>query len=248
MSQLSPRWLATVAAVSGLAWACAGNQKPVESPQDEAAESAPVMKTTPPAVDDSVPAPNGQPAGMPPSDPPPQSSNGSSPTNALGAPGAGTPRTDASLSEAQIARIAELANTAEIEQGNVARTKAKDARVKAFAAKMVKHHGQAKTEQARLVRKLDLRSEDSPRAAALKSEGDATLASLKSATGAGFDVAYIDSQVTAHEKVLSTIDEQLMPSAKSESVVSALRVAREAVAAHLEEAKGLQRELSTASK
>jgi putative membrane protein len=55
---------------------------------------------------------------------------------------------------------------------------------------------------------------------------------------------YIDSQVTEHQKVLDTVDQQLLPSAQSPEVRDALQKAREKVAAHLEEAKRLQTELA----
>jgi putative membrane protein len=227
--------MSTLAAAISLTWGCAGDPKPAESPDGE------VMKTVPPTAEDSAPAPNGEPTGMPPSEPSSQSSPQGGPANALAAPAASV----APLTEGQIARIADVANTAEIEQGKLAQTKAKNPRVRAFAAKMVKHHGQAKTEQARLLRELSITSAESATASALESDGEKALLSLKSASSGDFDAAYLDGQVTAHEKVLSTLDEQLLPSARSESVVSALRVARSAVAAHLDEAKAIRGELAT---
>lgn len=225
--------------MSGVAWGCAGDQKEPETPASEAAEQAPVMKTTPSPGEESAPAPTGQPAGLPQAEP--QSANGTQ-NNVLAAPTVQPNR--AKLSEDQIARIADLINTAEVDQGKLAQTKAKSARVKAFAAKMIKHHGQAKTEQAKLAKQLNITSAESADAAALKSDGEQTLSTLKTTPAADFDMAYIDSQVTGHEKALATIDEQLLPSAKSEGVVSALKLGREAVAAHLAEAKELRAELA----
>ncbi|MDF3064939.1 MAG: uncharacterized protein K0R38_540 [Polyangiaceae bacterium] len=242
MSQFSCRILLTLAACSGLACGCAGDQKEAETPAGEAADQAPVMKTTPSPGEESEPAPNGPPAGLPQAEP--QSSSGTQ-NNVLAAPTLEPARE--SLSEGQIARIAELVNTAEIDQGKVAQTKAKFPRVKAFAAKMVQHHGHAKAEQAKLASRLNIRVADSSEAAALKTEGEATLTTLKSTPAADFDVAYIDSQVTGHQKVLAAIDGQLLPSAKTDTVVSALKMGRDAVAAHLEEAKAIQAELAKAS-
>ncbi|RYZ06111.1 MAG: DUF4142 domain-containing protein [Myxococcales bacterium] len=239
MSHLSHRTVFTLAALSALASACAGDQREPETPAGEA-EQAPVMKTTPSPGEESAPAPNGQPAGLPQAEP--QSMQGNSQNNVVAAPA--VQPAQAKLSEDQIARVAELVNTAEVDQGKLAQSKAQSPRVKAFATKMVNHHSQAKAEQAKLVKQLNLTAAESPEAAALKSDGAQTLSTLKTTPAADFDRAYIDSQVTGHQKVLTTIDEQLLPSAKSERVVSALKLGREAVAAHLAEAKEIQDELS----
>lgn len=243
MSQFSSRPALLCAAALACVWSCAGAQHAPELASAGAVEQAPVMETTPPAGADAAPAPNGQPPGLPPL----QGVNAGTENNTLASPAVGAPA-KAQLSEEQIARIAELVNAAEIAQGKLAGTKAKSARVKAFAAKMVNHHGQAQAEQARLGKQLHLSSAESAEAATLKTEGERTLATLKSAPAADFDRAYVDSQVAVHQTALALIDEQLLPSAKTDGVVRALRVARDAVAAHLEEAKALQAELPKATK
>jgi putative membrane protein len=227
-----------------LACGCAGDQKGAESPVGEV-EQAPEMTTTPPAGNENTTPPTGQPAGLPQAEPPTQGLNSVTPSNALGTSTA-TPEAPvrATLTEAQIARVADLVNTAEIEQGKLAQTKARSPKVKAFAAKMVSHHQMAKNEQARLAKRLDLSPAESADAAALQTDGKSTMKSLKEAKSADFDALYLDGQVTSHQKVLATLDEQLLPSAKSPDVTRALRAAREAVASHLEEAKTLRAELS----
>jgi putative membrane protein len=145
------------------------------------------------------------------------------------------------LSEAQIAKVSELVNTAEVEQGKLAQGRSKDAGVKKFAAMMVKHHSEALTEQAKLVKKLKLTAADSATAAQLKAEGEKTLETLKAADAAGFDAAYLTSQVDGHQKVLDLIDTQLLPAAKTPDVVDALRRGRAIVENHLGEARALQK-------
>lgn len=144
------------------------------------------------------------------------------------------------LTEGQLARVGDLVNTAEIEQGKLAQRKAKGAAVKRFADKMVKHHGEAMREQATLVKKLKLTPADSAAAATLKADSEKTLEALKGTDAAGFDAAYIKSQVDGHQKVLDLIDSELSPSAKTPEVVDALRKGRAAVEQHLTEARALQ--------
>jgi putative membrane protein len=144
------------------------------------------------------------------------------------------------LSEAQIAKITELVNTAEVDQGKVAQGKAKAPAVKKFADMMVKHHTEGKQEQAKLFKKLNLTPADSATATALKADGESTLKTLKDADAAGFDTAYVKSQVDGHQKVLDALDAQLLPAAKTPELADGLRKMRATVEAHLTEAKKLQ--------
>jgi putative membrane protein len=144
------------------------------------------------------------------------------------------------LTEGQMVRVGELVNTAEVEQAKLAQVKAKAAGVKKFAAMMIKHHGDALREQAKLAKKLGLTAADSATAAMLKADGEKTLETLKKADATGFDAAYVASQIDGHQKVLDLIDTQLLPAAKTPEVRDTLGRARAVVEQHLNEAKALQ--------
>lgn len=60
---------------------------------------------------------------------------------------------DAVLTEGQVAFLADLASSAEVEQGKLAQGKAKSPVVKKFADMMVKDHAEALQEQAKLFKK-----------------------------------------------------------------------------------------------
>jgi putative membrane protein len=155
-------------------------------------------------------------------------------------PAPASPPAKEALSEAQVAMIADLANTAEVEQGKLAQGKARAPGVKKFADMMVKHHGEAKTEQAKLFKKLNLTPADSPTAAALKAQGEKTVDTLRKTDAAGFDAAYVSSQVDGHQKVLEALDSQLLPAAKTPELAEGLRKMKATVEAHLKEAQSLQ--------
>jgi putative membrane protein len=161
-------------------------------------------------------------------------------SEAAAAAAAPAPVPKEALNEAQIAKITDLANTAEIDQGKLALGRAKAPGVKKFADMMVKHHGEAKQEQTKLFKKLNLTMADSSTATALKNDGDRTLADLKKADAAGFDAAYVTSQVDAHQKVLDALDAQLLPAAKTPELAENLRKMRATVEQHLKDAKALQ--------
>lgn len=143
------------------------------------------------------------------------------------------------LSESQMAKVSDLVNNGEVAQAKLAQRKSKNAAVKAFADKMVKHHEQALREQAKLVKKLNVTPADSSTAASLKTDGDKTLKSLEESDAAGFDALYVKSQIDGHQKALDLLDTQLIPSAKTPEVVDALRKGRAVVEHHLAEARAL---------
>jgi putative membrane protein len=237
MHPYSARSVITALSLALLLGACAEQQAQAEAPQ----QSTPVDAPEP----GEVPAPNGQPTNMPPDEPPTRASNEA----ATGSPVAAADSTTAlpaALTEGQIAHIADMANTAEIEQGKLALSKAKAPRVRAFAQKMVKHHEQAKAEQKKIIKELQLSPAESPESNVWKTDGDRAIGALRGASGSGFDRAYVDGQVDAHQKALDTIDKRLVPSAQNERIKSALLKAREVVASHLDEARSLQAELPKA--
>ncbi len=205
----------------------------------------PACASTPPAVS-AEEVRDGE--ALPPAPPvppaPPSSGSAPAPTAsdepaAVTASPAAAPAKEA-LTEAQIAKLSDLVNTAEVEQGKLAQGKAKAANVKKFAAMMVKHHGDALREQAKIAKKLNLTPADSATSASLQADGEKTLEMLKKTEAAGFDAAYVTSQIDAHQQVLELLDTQLLPASKTPEVTEALRRARAVVEQHLTQAQALQ--------
>jgi putative membrane protein len=144
------------------------------------------------------------------------------------------------LSDAQIARITNSVNAAEIEQGKLARSKATDARVKQFAERMVKHHSQAKDKQA----KLELDSAESALSTKLEHDASTTLGALRANADASFDQEYMGAQVKEHQRVLDTIDQELLPNAKNDKLEAYLKEVRSTVESHLKDARDLEAKLT----
>lgn len=215
---------------ASLAAACAGDQKAAPTQADVASGDA--LPAAPPVP--AEPASTDSPATA--SAPVVEQSSATKPAPAPAVE-------QKSLTEAQIALFTELANGGEVEQGKVAQSKAKAPAVKQFAAMMVKHHSEAQQEQAKLFKKLNLTTAESPAAAELKADGDKTLTALKESSPADFDRTYIAAQVEAHEKVLKAIDEKLLPAAHDAELTTGLRKLRATVEAHLTQAKTLQGQL-----
>ncbi len=254
MSHLSFRTGLTLVASLALLSACGSDQKTANMPENVPPAEAPADTATPPGST----SPNGEPVGTPPASPPPeagpQSRMDATSNNTLAAPGAPTtqttPATQATmpaLTENQVAMITELANTAEIEQAKLAQNKAKSASVKKFAATMIKHHGEAKAQQTKLYQSLKLTPAQSASSSQLKTDADKTLGSLRAADGSAFDTAYMESQVAEHQKVLDTIDGQLLPASSDQALTDELTKMRATVSSHLQDARDILSELQKKS-
>jgi putative membrane protein len=227
-----------VVSFSAVCLACGSEQsRPSNTAENVPVVQAPVDSTS--AEVDEAPRADADPAMVPAASPQQGSADRSSP-NQLATNSASTPVAAPRLSEAQIAMVTDLANSSEVEQGNLAQSKAKSPEVKKFAAMMIKHHTEAKNDQAKLYKQLSLTPTQSQQATLLKEDADKTLGSLRAADGGNFDVAYMNSQVDAHQKVLDSINQELLPAAADQRLVDSLNKMKAAVEAHLNEARSLQ--------
>ena len=147
-------------------------------------------------------------------------------------------------SDAQIAAIVVTANQVDIDAGRLAKSKAHSPQVKEFAQRMITDHSGVNKSATELVQKLHVTPEPNPTSESLQKGGDANIAKLKSLSGAAFDKAYIDHEVTYHEAVLNALDKTLIPSAQNAELKALLVKVRPAFVAHLDMAKQIQAELS----
>lgn len=199
-------------------------------------KSSPDTTTPEPAVTEPTP---------PPADPTPASDPATDP---LPAPAAETPPPAAEvpkLADAEIAAILKAANNSEIEQGKLAKTKAKNKHVKDFAAMMVKDHTDMNKKGDAIAKKANLEPKDNEISAHMTDEAKTTLEQLKgTAKGQDFDIAYIDAQINAHTQVLEAIDKRLLPSVQNADLKTELEAARPKVEAHLGQAKEIKAMIS----
>ena len=140
----------------------------------------------------------------------------------------------------QIAMIAVTADNVDIEAAKLAATKTSNSKVKDFANLMVRDHTSVNKKATNLAKKLKITPEESDTSRSLKSDGDKTLEKLRGMSGAEFDKAYVDNEVTYHESVAKVVDETLIPNAKNAELKSLLESAKPIFASHLSHAKELQ--------
>src|SRR5687768_8801304 len=143
----------------------------------------------------------------------------------------------------QIAMIAVVAGSIDIDTGKLAAQKAHGKRVKEFAELMVRDDTDVNEKATALVKKLGVTPEESTTSKSLRADGDKLIGKLKTLHGPEFDRAYVDNEVAYHEAVLGVLDKTLIPNTKNAELKSLLESARPVFASHLEHAKMIQASL-----
>jgi putative membrane protein len=148
------------------------------------------------------------------------------------------------VTDAQIAKISDTVDSGEIEQANVASSRARNDRVKQFAQHMIEQHTASKEKGAALVHSAQITPETSSISSRLQTDGMQMVQSLKAADATSFDTTYIAGQIQEHQQVLNLLTTQLIPSATSDDLKQALQSTRAMVERHIAEAKSIQQSLT----
>jgi putative membrane protein len=153
-------------------------------------------------------------------------------TQSASDPATGMPE-PGSLTDHQIAAIADGANSAEIAQAQLALTKASDPQVRQFATMMIEHHGEAKEE----LQKLNLSPTESQKSRQMAQKSQETLEQLQQKSGSEFDRAYMQAQLEGHRQVLEALNSDLLPNAKNPELAEYLQKMKPRVESHLRQAE-----------
>ena len=150
------------------------------------------------------------------------------------------------LTDAQIVAIVTAANSGELDQANVALSKAGSGKVKTFAQHMLKEHTKAGKELTELAGKESIATEASDTSRKLDRDGKVLLSRLQATPGgADFNREYIDAQVKEHQDLLTELDTRLIPAAKDEELAALLKKLRGKVAHHLKMARDVESSVSS---
>ncbi|HEV2328731.1 MAG TPA: DUF4142 domain-containing protein [Verrucomicrobiae bacterium] len=146
--------------------------------------------------------------------------------------------------DAQIAMIVVVADTVDIDYGKLAAEKTSNQAVKEFAETMIRDHSSVNDQAIALAKKLGVTPEASETSKSLKANGMKEMKKLKALTGAEFDKAYVDNEVSYHEAVIGMLDKTLIPNTRNAELKSLLESGRPIFVAHLEHAKKVQASLN----
>ena len=177
-----------------------------------------------------------------------ETGSGSAVAEGSGSAAATTPPPAAGgLTDPQIAAIVVAANQVDVDAGNLAVKKTKNADVKKFAEQMVTDHTAVNKAAGDLVAKLKVTPEETDASKGLVSGGADNLAKLEKLDGAAFDKAYVDNEVAYHKAVIDVLDTKLIPSASNAELKSTLVSVKPTFDEHLKHAEMLQSQLEGGS-
>src|SRR5689334_10566665 len=152
----------------------------------------------------------------------------------------------APLSDANIVALLDEANKADSSAGAFALPKASDKDVKAFAKMMMGEHHALRVQGLALAKKLKVTPE-APADDPVKTAGSSEMAALQSAgSGAAFDRAYIDQEVTIHKAVIDLAN-KAHSEAQNAKLKALIEKATPVLQKHLDRAETLQQKLGKAT-
>ncbi|WP_437655338.1 DUF4142 domain-containing protein [Sorangium sp. So ce1182] len=154
---------------------------------------------------------------------------------------------EAPLTDEQIVAVLDAANKKEIDEAQLAQTKAKHKDVKAYARVITQHHTEAKAKQAKLVKKLAITAADSDKSKQLTTETQQAVDQLKALQGADFDQQFVAIMIQDHQKTLDLLDKRVLQDAKNAELKTLIeKDLRPTIEKHLKDAEALAAKLGPA--
>ena len=146
------------------------------------------------------------------------------------------------LDDAAIASIFDLANTADIEMGELAEDRGESPEVRDMGKNFRTAHSNVREQGRELAKKLNLKLAP-PKDGQMGRDHAAALARLKGLEGGAFDKAYVAHEVAFHQAVIDAVNKTLLPATKNPELKALIETVAPAFKAHLELAKTLQAKL-----
>ncbi len=114
-------------------------------------------------------------------------------------------QTNPSLSDAEVASVAVVANQIDISYAEIAKKKSKDAEVLKFAQTMINDHNAVIGPAAALAKKLGVTPKDNAVSQGLLKDAEKTKKTLRSKSGKAFNKAYVDYESAYHQTVIPAV-------------------------------------------
>lgn len=147
------------------------------------------------------------------------------------------------LSDPEIASVAVAANQIDIQAAQLAQQKSKNTEVLNFAKTMISDHQSVIDKATALVKKLGVTPKDNAVTRHLQASAKKTMARLKAKSGAAFDKAYAQNEVTYHKAVIATVDNTLIPQSQNAELKSLLQSVSPVLHTHMEHAQMVAKNL-----
>ena len=143
------------------------------------------------------------------------------------------------IPESNIAAVISTAHEGEVMHGEGARSKASREDVRAFASMMVTDHTAAGNRAREVFARNNITPMDNDTSRTLRDNARRAWESLNTYSGVSFDRAYMQAQVDMHQWMLTSLDNNLIPSARNREMRELLTAQRGSVMTHLERARNI---------
>ncbi|MCY1030772.1 DUF4142 domain-containing protein [Corallococcus sp. BB11-1] len=150
------------------------------------------------------------------------------------------------LTDAQIARVLQVANEGEVMLGGFGAPLATDPAVRDFNTAMVTEHTAARQRLDAFLQSQGITPEDTPLSLQLQAEVQQVMEILQgpeAPQGAAFDLALMSAQLNAHARTAFIGDSLLTPQVTLPAMAQELQTQRQQVQLHIQEAEALQMRL-----
>jgi putative membrane protein len=145
----------------------------------------------------------------------------------------------ATLTDGQIAAVVTVANMGEIEQANAALMKVQNQAVRDFAMMMVTMHSAAQARAMNVAASAGIAPQPNEVSMTVKDSSEDILSKIEAASMTEVDLVYMREQVSIHMRLLTTIDDLLLPSVSSAALRTELQTTRGEVMSHLAMAEAI---------
>ena len=149
------------------------------------------------------------------------------------------------LTDGQIAGVRKAMDENQIEQARLAEQRSVNSRVRDFASELFAEHSSAKERQVELLDRFGMIPIESRNSAAVEGQGERSLATLSAAKDADFDRAFLDVEVDEQQKMLDTLDHELLPNAQNEALKAELVNLVSRISSKVKEALDIRRSLTS---
>jgi putative membrane protein len=147
------------------------------------------------------------------------------------------------LSDAEVAGVASTINRGEIRVARLARRRAENDQVKAFARSMRIDHKRLERQLTTVLSQAGFAKQESRLSEKLKRKVRKLSRKLRRLQGAEFDRAFIKAAVKSHRKTIRLIERVLLPETSNDLLKSYLSEVLPIIQAHYEEARRIARDI-----
>jgi putative membrane protein len=138
-----------------------------------------------------------------------------------------------------------VANTTEIQLARMATKKASSPAVKQLAQKLVAEHTKNRQEVMALAKKMNVSLTPQSGGSVTPVDSAAVPSDLRTTSGAQFDKAFVEQQISDHESNIQKIQSQMLPSVQDAQLKTYLQKTVSEMKGHLSSLQQTQKKLST---